>query len=419
MGIAVFDTSGGAINNNAVNAARLDSVFYGSGTPSAQQAYNQANVNGANIALNFNNSVDAEGFQLTSHGTYIESPRGGTPDWGLTENTGGNAAFISRWTTTPITLATNSYAANLGMIDSNGATMTSEWSTLAFNASGHLITTSDNGAMIEMTTAGVFVRGAAPGEDSLNLNAPNITVQGNGTGTGYNRGNLEQDFEGATVRGNDGTGSANSIYTLNERGTRAPGDPTPIGNYGASLYRMDPITFTVQQTFQFTDSDMFHLDGERNFNLEGLTYKDTLSGNAQFFVASEMNRSIYLYTLDEGLSSLTRDPTYTLNLGGLYNENPKDLYWDNSNSELYVMNLSGDLLQFHWSGSSWNLDATYRVPSTFRELGLEGMTIAADGTLYLAQDGGNVYQFATVPEPSTWALLAGSGALLWALRRRK
>ena len=83
--------------------------------------------------------------------------------------------------------------------------------------------------------------------------------------------------------------------------------------------------------------------------------------------------------------------------GSLYNENPKDLFYDAVHSELYVMNLSGDLQEFSIdaaAGTFGSLLATYRIPEAVREVGPEGMTIGPDGTLYVAQDGGAVLAFA-------------------------
>ncbi len=378
----------------------ISSVFYGVDSSGASASNQQKAKNSSGVVQqvpDFNNSIDTQGFSLGPTATWINDPRGGTPGWGLTENLNGTPSFQARWSTTPTVVVPFGFPAAQGMQQgpsASNAPMTSDYSSLVFNLAGHLAVSIDDEGLMEVTTAGAFVHGSSAGNSTAN---PLITTQGTNQGYVQNQG----DFEGISFDSANG-----KYYTLNERGADA--------SHASQLYRMDS-TFTVEQTFAFTDADLLPVDTERNFGAEAISYLGTFGGKVRLAIGYEGTRALYIYDLDETANTLTR--IASLLTGSLYNENPKDMFFDSANNDLYVMNLSGNLQEFSIDpvgGTFGSLLATFRLPEAYRELGPEGMTIGADGTLYIAQDGGQVLAFAAVPEPSTLALLgAGFPALLW------
>ncbi len=372
-GVAIFSGSHTAIQNLASDATRLDSVFYGD-VSSSQFAYNQSGQTGASLTPEFDNAADANGIQKTWDGRWVHSPRGGTPGWGLRDTINGSASFLARWDDNPGAVIGPGYAAAAGMSQNDDSAMSDDWSSLSFNSNGNMYVSIDDEGMIEITTSGQFVRGGASKKTG---GAVNVTAHGTALGYLANQG----DYEGVTFQPNSG-----EILTVNERGVS--------DTSGAQFYKMNAATFAVTESHEFTDNFMLHLDNERNFNLEAIEFYQQVGLIEQFFVASEGNRAIYLYELDQGTLQQATDDV--IDMGVRYNDNPKDLYYNSVAKELLVLSLSGSLRLFNYdtnSASFMQQKDEYRIPSWLRERGCEGMTLDNDGSLYIAQDGCTVYKF--------------------------
>lgn len=148
-----------------------------------------------------------------------------------------------------------------------------------------------------------------------------------------------------------------------------------------------------------------------NVGLEGISYDRS---NGQFVTVKEKSpQAVQFGSIDFDNGTHTMTSLFTPNLGVL------DL------ADVQVLPGSGNLLVFSQESSRLlevsrsgvvlsSLDFSALSGST------EGVTITADGTIYLTDETPNVYVFsaAPVPEPETYALmLAGLAALAWLTRR--
>ena len=149
-----------------------------------------------------------------------------------------------------------------------------------------------------------------------------------------------------------------------------------------------------------------------NVGLEGISFDRS---NGQFVTVKEKSpQAVQFGSIDFDSGTHTMTSLFTPNLGVL------DL------SDVQVLPGSGNLLIFSQESSRLlevsrsgmvlsSLDFSAISSST------EGVTITADGTIYLTDETPNVYVFsaAPVPEPETYALmLAGLAAITWLARRR-
>lgn len=148
-----------------------------------------------------------------------------------------------------------------------------------------------------------------------------------------------------------------------------------------------------------------------NVGLEGISYDRS---NGQFVTVKEKSpQAVQFGSIDFDNGTHTMTSLFTPNLGVL------DL------ADVQVLPGSGNLLVFSQESSRLlevsrsgvvlsSLDFSALSGST------EGVTITADGTIYLTDETPKVYVFsaAPVPEPETYALmLAGLAALAWLTRR--
>ncbi|WP_052736157.1 SdiA-regulated domain-containing protein [Aquincola tertiaricarbonis] len=149
-----------------------------------------------------------------------------------------------------------------------------------------------------------------------------------------------------------------------------------------------------------------------NIGLEGISYERS---TGQYFTVKEKSpQAVQFGQIDFDAGTHTMTSLFTPNLGVL------DL------SDVQVLPTSGNLLVFSQeSGRLLEVSRSGVVLSSLDFSAIssttEGVTITADGTIFLTDETPNIYMLtaAPVPEPATYALmLCGVAAIGWAARRR-
>jgi len=352
-------------------------------------------ASGATLELTSNNATlwrwSGINAQITGAGTFLRTGSAhvyfGNPTVSFNQSAGGLANFqggTSRYVQTQTT--------NLGGLTVNGATIT-------LSGTGYFDALSGNGT-INSEDAGSLVVGVNGGNGtfsgSINGSTRSLTKQGSGT----------QTLSGANTYGGGTTVSAGTLLISNTAGSGAGTGSVVVngGKIGGSGAFAGALTINAGGTLSPGSSIQSLASGSL-----------TLNNNSTFEYEVDQIVSLSVGAdLQKVTGALTLSGTVTLTMAQLAGS-----AFAQNTTTFTLINYTG-----LWNGGFFTFNGNAIADGGIFTAGLNTWQLdydATSGGLNFTSDqvAGKFVNITAVPEPATWALLAGSVTILLVMRRRR